>query len=140
MKYKLYGEESSDLFLNIKDLKSLNNGPMLKFDWVGFQAYIQIENRAVYLNHFPFLCYGGSYRNPENVVYSLNGHVHLNNNNFSGKDISRLEMCFPTQLDVGVDAHNFTPISWERVDTLIKEQIANNKNQLQTFKDALKKV
>lgn len=113
---------------------------MLKFDWVGFQAYIQIENRSVYLNHFPFLCYGGSYRSPENIVYSLNGHTHLNRDNFNGRDIPRLDMCFPSQLDVGVDAHNFTPISWERVDALIKEQIANNKNQLQTFKDALEKV
>ena len=49
-------------------------------------------------------------------------------------------MCFPTQLDVGVDAHNYTPISWKEVDSIIQEQISNNKNQFQTLKDALEKV
>lgn len=126
------------LILGNHDLKNLNAGPMLKFDWVGFQAYIQIENRSIFLNHFPFLCYGGSYRSPENVIYALHGHTHLNKNNFNGRDIPRLNMCFSSQLDVGVDAHNFTPIPWEKVDILIKEQIEHKQNQLQTFEKYLK--
>jgi len=110
---------------------------MMKFDWVGMQACIQIGGRSVYLNHFPFLCYGGSYRSIDNVVYSLHGHTHLTINDLSGKDISRLKMCFPTQFDVGVDANNFTPISFNDIDNRIKEQIAHNQNQYEQFKEYL---
>lgn len=119
------------------DDKNIRQGYMNRFKWVGYQMKINVGNRAIYLNHFPFLCYGGSYRGVENVVYSLHGHTHLNTHDMNGKDIQRLNMCFPTQLDVGVDAHNYTPISFDQVDTLIKEQIEHNQNQIQSFKEYL---
>lgn len=119
------------------DIKNLRDGSMAKFDWVGPQAYLTVGGRGVILNHFPFLCYGGSYRNIDNAVYALHGHTHLNLSDDSGKDIKRLDMCFPTQLDVGVDAHGYRPISFEEVDTLIKEQVANNQNQYQSFLEYL---
>ena len=121
------------LILGNHDLKNLKDGVMMKFDWVGMQCYITIGGRSIYLNHYPFLCYGGTYRGEKGVVYNLHGHVHLNLNDMSGKDIRRLNWCFPTQYDVGVDANNYTPISFEEVDNRIKEQIAHNQNQYQSF-------
>lgn len=125
------------LILGNHDLKNLKDGAMIKFDWIGFQACIQVGGRSVYLNHFPFLCYGGSYRNIDNAVYALSGHTHLSLNDMSGKDIIRLKMCFPTQFDVGVDANNFTPISFNDIDNRIKEQVAHNQNQYEQFKEYL---
>ena len=58
------------LIIGNHDLKNLKDGAMFKFDWVGMQAYIQIAGRSVYLNHFPFLCYGGTYRKIEECVYT----------------------------------------------------------------------
>lgn len=125
------------LILGNHDLKNLKDGAMIKFDWVGFQACIQVGGRSVYLNHFPFLCYGGSYRDIDNAVYALHGHCHLSLNSMSGKDIDRLKMCFPTQFDVGVDANNFTPISFNDIDNRIREQVAHHQNQYEQFKEYL---
>lgn len=125
------------LILGNHDLKNMKDGTMFKFDWVGMQAYITVGGRSIYLNHFPFLCYGGSYRNPENAVWQLHGHTHLNLGDMSGKDIQRLNMCFSTQLDVGVDANKYKPISFAEVENLISEQITNNQNQFQSFNEYL---
>ena len=125
------------LILGNHDFKNLRDGNMFKFDWVGQQAYVTIGGRAIFLNHFPFLCYGGSYRSAENSVWQLHGHVHLNLNDMSGKDISRLTNCFPTQYDVGVDANNFTPISFDDVSVRINEQMTHNQNQYDSFKEYL---
>lgn len=123
------------LVLGNHDLKHVKDGAMYKFDWVGMQAYITVGGRSAYLNHNPFLCYGGTYRREEDLVYALNGHCHLTTRTFDGKDIDRLQYCFPTQFDVGVDANNFTPISWAEVDNRIKEQIAQHQNQYSAFKE-----
>ena len=125
------------LILGNHDLKNLKDGAMIKFDWVGMQACIQVGGRSIYLNHFPFLCYGGSYRDIDNAVYALHGHTHLSLNEMSGKDINRLKMCFPTQFDVGVDANNFTPISFNDIDNRIREQVAHHQNQYEQFKEYL---
>lgn len=81
------------------------------FESVQYQLYLQIENRFVYLNHYPFLCYGGSYKDPKSAVWQLYGHVHTCPNAV-GKDVDRMFMTFPYQYDVGVDNNNYTPVSW----------------------------
>ena len=70
-----------------------------------------------FLNHYPFLCYGGSYRG----VWQLFGHVH-SGPNAEGLDISRLESLFPTQYDVGVDNNDYAPISYREVKSKIAFQ------------------
>jgi len=125
------------LIMGNHDFHNIRDGAMMKFDWVGQQAFIAIAGRSIFLNHFPFLCYGGTYRNVDNVVYALHGHTHLSLNDLSGKDVSRLEHCFPSQYDVGVDANNFTPISFNDLDFRIKDQINQNQNQLQSFREYL---
>ena len=38
---------------------------MKLFDRVYNQLYLKIDGFHIYLNHYPFLCYAGTYRNPE---------------------------------------------------------------------------
>ena len=104
------------------DRKNLRQGYMGKFADVLPQMQIQIEKRSVYLNHYPFLCYGGSYRNDADAVWQLFGHVHSGPTS-SGLDCDRLVHLFPYQYDVGVDNNSYTPISWEEVKKKIQHQI-----------------
>jgi calcineurin-like phosphoesterase family protein len=89
---------------------------------------LKIEGRPVYLNHYPFLCYGGVYREPQDQVWALHGHIHLGPNSLEGKDVPRMEYLYPTQYDVGVDMNNYTPISWKEVKEKIEYQVENNVN------------
>ena len=113
----------------IKGNHDFKNGPRTEaqeselFDFVTQQMYLRIEGRQVYLNHFPFLCYGGTYREKDDVVYQLYGHVHSGKNSKGGMDLPRLKYAFPAQYDVGVDNNNYTPISWRYVDIKIKQQM-----------------
>lgn len=104
------------------DRKNLRQGYMDKFVGVLPQMQIQIEKRSIYLNHYPFLCYGGSYRNDADAVWQLFGHVHSGPTS-SGLDCDRLVHLFPYQYDVGVDNNNYTPISWTEVKEKIQHQI-----------------
>ena len=92
---------------------------MQLFDRVENQMMLKIDNKyKVYLNHFPFLCYDGTYRNPEDCTIQLHGHVHERTGGI-GKDDQRLQYRFPYQYDVGVDNNNFYPISWEEILKII---------------------
>ena len=95
------------------------------FEGVASQLLLDIDGRYVYLNHYPFLCYGGVYREPNHAVIQLYGHVHSNQNN-ENKDTSRLDMTFPYQYDVGVDNNNYYPISWNQILDIINSKIENN--------------
>ena len=123
------------LVLGNHDMKNLRQGYISKFEDVVFQMYIYIDGRAVYLNHYPFLCYGGSYRG-EQAVWQLFGHVHSQPEHYNiddindqevkeilGKDFYRLRYLLPTQYDVGVDNNNYRPVSWEEVKEKIQKQI-----------------
>jgi calcineurin-like phosphoesterase family protein len=110
------------LIIGNHDRKNLRQGYMDKFVGVLPQMQIQIEKRSIYLNHYPFLCYGGSYRNDADAVWQLFGHVHSGPTS-SGLDCGRLVHLFPYQYDVGVDNNNYTPISWTEVKEKIQHQI-----------------
>lgn len=131
-KWKEVRDRLNGHIILIKGNHDWKNGPQNEeqenelFDYVTQQMYLRIEGRQVYLNHFPFLCYGGTYRTPESVVYQLYGHVHSGENSKGGKDLPRLENAFPTQYDVGVDNNKYTPISWRLVDIRIQDQIARS--------------
>lgn len=92
------------------------------FDGVYSQLHLKIDGHQVYLNHYPFLCYADTYRNPEVATIQLFGHVHSNSSSV-GKDCYRLNNLFPYQYDVGVDNNNYTPISWKEVQEKIAHQI-----------------
>jgi len=82
---------------------------------------IKIDNRKVYLNHYPFLCYAGTYRGKDYNTIQLFGHVHSNKENTHGKDKDRLKYLFPTQYDVGVDNNNYYPVSWNQILEIINK-------------------
>lgn len=117
------------LILGNHDRKNIRQGYMNKFVDVIPQMQIEIEGRSVYLNHYPFLCYGGSYREQGNAVWQLFGHVHSGPTS-SGLDCDRLGILFPYQYDVGVDNNNYTPISWSEVKVKIQNQIDNGVKKL----------
>ena len=92
------------------------------FELVTQQMYIQVGSISIYLNHFPYLCFGGAYREQHNV-WNLFGHIHSGPNAQDGKDLSRLNMLFPTQYDVGVDNNDYKPVSFWQVKQIIEKQI-----------------
>ena len=92
------------------------------FEGVEHQMLLDIDGRYVYLNHYPFLCYGGAWRNPNNAVYQLFGHIHSGPNS-SGKDTDRLVHLFPYQYDIGVDNNNYFPVSWNQIKEIITKQV-----------------
>lgn len=101
------------LILGNHDIKNFREGYLKYFESVSFQRQITIEGRSVYLNHYPFLTYGGVHRKEDRTVWQLFGHVHSNNRLIAGADSYRLTYLFPSQMDVGIDASpNFAPISW----------------------------
>ena len=104
-----------DFKQNLQNSERLEN----MFDIVTQQMIITINKQLIILNHYPLLCYSGSY---DNRVWALHGHCHSGPNS-SGMDDSRLKIRFPTQYDVGVDNNNFTPISFFELEDIIKRQI-----------------
>lgn len=126
------------LIVGNHDLKNMREGYMKWFESVSNQRLIYVEGRAIYLSHFPFLCYGGSYRGGKDMVWQLFGHVHTRSKEkiekvkdledeevkeILGRDFLRLKYLLPTQYDVGVDQNGFTPISFKEVEQIINKQI-----------------
>ena len=107
---------------------------MRLFERVENQMVLVIDGRYVYLNHYPFLCYGGVWRNVDNAVWQLFGHTHLQKENNSGKDFERLKYAFPTQYDVGTDFNDYKPISFSELSEKISFQVENNVNLMYWIK------
>lgn len=96
------------------------------FKHVSWQMFIQVEGRKIWLNHYPFLCYAGVYREPHKLIYQAYGHVHSGPGK-KGQDIPRLVHTYPMQYDVGVDNNNYEPISWEELNAAIGKQLLKSK-------------
>lgn len=110
------------LVIGNHDMKNLRAGAESLFESVNIQLQLNIDGRAVYLNHYPFLCYGGAWRDPKDAVWQLFGHVHSGPVS-SGKDSIRLNHMFPCQYDVGVDNNDYRPVSWEEIRQKITYQV-----------------
>ncbi|MBQ3882280.1 MAG: hypothetical protein II730_07250, partial [Bacteroidales bacterium] len=95
-------------------------GDMSGFEYVSQQMTIRVGAQSIILNHNPFLCYGGSYRN----VWQLFGHVHSGPFSRTGLDHPRLKVLFPMQYDVGVDNNDFRPVSFAYVKEKIETQLS----------------
>ena len=106
------------LILGNHDLKNLRQGYVDRFEHVTMQMHIEVDKQKIYLNHYPFLCFDGGYKD----VWQLFGHVHTRKNN-TGIDAARLQYLYPTQYDVGVDNNNFMPVSFAQMKIIIEKQV-----------------
>ena len=88
------------------------------------QMHIEVGKQRIYLCHYPFLCFEGSYKD----VWQLFGHVHTRRNN-TGNDAERLQFLYPTQYDVGVDNNGFAPVSFGLVKRIIDKQVEQSKEK-----------
>lgn len=87
------------------------------FESISYQQVLDISPYRIYLNHYPYLCMAGVYdKNPH--TWQLFGHVHTGS--MCGKDDERMNNLFTTQLDVGVDANDYMPRSFNDIETIIK--------------------
>ena len=50
------------LILGNHDMKTIGAG-FSRLEGVAMQMLINVKGQKIYLNHYPFLCYGGAYRN-----------------------------------------------------------------------------
>ena len=78
---------------------------------------MESDGQRITLCHYPMISWYQSHRGS----WQLYGHVHgrLDNEQHHEGHPSRVS---PNQLDIGVDSHNFTPLSYEQVKTLITKQ------------------
>ncbi len=76
---------------------------------------ITYGKQQIIMCHYPMICWNGSHRGS----FQLFGHVH---GGLSNKGVINHK---PTQLDVGVDSHDFTPISYQQVKEIITKQCLN---------------
>ncbi len=102
----------------------------LFFKHIRYQYKIMVGKVQLYLNHHPFLTWGGTYR--ENV-WQLFGHVHsvpVDNPTYnSGADAERIPYLRPNQYDVGCDLNNCTPLSFNEVKEIILRQIKEHETE-----------
>lgn len=112
----IYGNHD-DHFLGNKRIYKL-------FKEVTPQKKIWLGKTCIYMNHYPFLCFGGAYKGLD-AVWQLFGHVHSCHGLNTGLDQQRLIHCFPTQYDVGVDNNNFTPLSFKELSDIINNRQIN---------------
>ena len=96
-----------------------------RFENMTQQINMRIDGRHTILNHYPLLCFSGSYRGADST-YQLFGHVHTSPYTNDGLDNSRMQMLFPTQYDVGVDNNDYAPISWNTVNNIIQRKLKEN--------------
>lgn len=114
------------LIMGNHDRKKIRQGFMDRFEHVAMQMHIEVGKQRIYLNHYPFLCFEGGYKD----VWQLFGHVHTRKTN-TGIDAGRLKYLYPTQYDVGVDNNNFAPVSFVQVKRIINKQVEQSKSTKQ---------
>lgn len=96
-----------------------------KFNWTDGFLNITIQDKEfkhneqrVTLCHYPMLSWYQSHRG----AWQLFGHIHSGANSTSVEYHQLRNVFTANQMDVGVDAHNFYPIHWETVKTIITKQ------------------
>lgn len=106
------------LVLGNHDFKNFNPTYVNGMKSVSQQMYIIVEGQRIYLNHNPFLAFGGAF----DGTWQLFGHVHSGPMSRTGQDMPRLKYLFPTQYDVGVDNNDYMPISFYKVKAIIERR------------------
>ena len=76
------------LIMGNHDLKNIRQGYIDRFEHVAMQMHITVGKQKIYLNHYPFLCFDGGYKD----VWQLFGHVHTRKNNTQERTIPELTL------------------------------------------------
>ena len=78
------------------------------------------DGQRITVCHYPMLSWYQSHKG----AWQLYGHVHgqLTNKSLADDGFDIRKAVTPRQLDIGVDSHNFTPISYQEVKTIITKQ------------------
>lgn len=106
------------LIVGNHDSRQMSEDLIRRFELVTPQLRIRVGHQKIYLNHFPFLCFSG-----ENYGdWQLFGHIHTNPYAHNVIDEQRLSLLLPNQYDVGVDNNDFTPVSFRRLQEIIKAE------------------
>jgi len=113
------------------DRKDFRESYLNHLEYACDQLTLLIDNKIVYLNHFPFLCLPAGH-------YQLCGHIHLSTEKNEGYDFMRSHSLQPNQYDVGVDLNHYKPISWKQVWERLQYQKENNINCLYWIKNGNK--
>lgn len=109
------------------DEQNLKKGMYKYFYEIYDQLHLQIGNTSLYLNHYPFLTYGGIYKE-KNPVIQCFGHIHMSKYKNKGLDTNRYDFLLPSQYDVGVDLNDFKPISFYDLKKKVDFQVQNKLN------------
>ena len=108
LKYLIEGNHDksvpSDMFIEVSQLRNL----------IIYGDDEIPDGQRMTLCHYPMISWYQSHRG----AWQLYGHVHGAYSN-KGAD---MQLTTPNQLDVGVDVHDFTPISYHDVKTIITKQ------------------
>lgn len=75
---------------------------------------IKVDTQNIVLCHYPMLCFNGDHHG----AWQLFGHIH-SGPGITTNDTIKAQTLRPTQYDVGVDNNNYTPISFEQLQTII---------------------
>ena len=100
------------LILGNHDYKRFHGSLERFFTAVVDRLEIKIGDQKIVLDHYPGVIWSGAFKGS----WQLYGHIHE-------KDFERAK---PTQYNVGVERNNYSPISFEDVEAIIKYQIENN--------------
>lgn len=89
------------------------------------QGQIRVKGQRIWLNHYPMRSWDGRFHG----TWHLYGHVH---NQFTEDDQNTPEML---TRDVGVDACNYTPISFDQLKDYMKPRVEKFEQAKQAFID-----
>ena len=98
------------------DKKTISGDCVKRFGWIKDYYELSVPDedanrgeQKIILSHYPFLTWNRSHH----CSWSLHGHSHG----------SLPDDPYARRLDIGVDAHNYEPVSYERIKTLMAKKI-----------------
>ncbi len=105
------------------DRRMLQHPVMRRFAAMDNEMQVMVGGQELIMNHYPMLVFGGRHTK----VWQLFGHVHTIPEGSRILSPDRMDMLLPTQYDVGVDNNMFTPVSFEKLRSIISWQMETGK-------------
>lgn len=117
----IYGNHDYQNHLNRNIAKQLFKSVHDYLDITVLDKEMEGGRQRVFMCHYPMNCWAASHRGSWNLFGHIHTHPYLYNPKYN---------C--NSLDVGVDAHNYTPLHYDQVKSLITKQnlIKSNNEQI----------